>query len=65
MKASAQYNIQLGRGYLRSDTSVGVDIDAQDIADRLHPNLGGGVAGPELVADHVSRKEVLVLAGAC
>jgi len=49
--AAAQYNLHLGRGFLRNHFSAGIDADFQWIGDKRHPNLGAAVAGPELLSD--------------
>ena len=46
-----QYNLHLGQGWLRDHLSAGTDLDFQWIKDQRHPNLGGGVAGPDLQSD--------------
>ncbi len=46
-----QYSLQLSQGSLRHHLSAGVDLGSQDIYDFRHPNLGGAVEGPALVAD--------------
>ena len=49
--AAAQYNLHLGQGFLRNHFSAAVDADFQWISDKRHPNLGAGVAGPDLQSD--------------
>jgi iron complex outermembrane receptor protein len=49
--AAAQYNLHLGNNHLRNHFSAGADIDLQWISDKRHPNLGAGVAGPDLQSD--------------
>jgi iron complex outermembrane recepter protein len=49
--ATAQYNLHLGHGFIKNHVSAGSDVDLQWISDQRHPNLGAGIAGPDLLAD--------------
>jgi iron complex outermembrane receptor protein len=49
--AFVQYTTQAQTGSLTHHLSAGTDLDWQTIADQRHPNLGGAVEGPELLAD--------------
>ncbi len=50
---SVQYSLQSPIASLRNHLDVGADLDWQDIDEYKRPNLGGGLEGPEIVADQL------------
>ena len=46
-----QVNNKAGEGWLKNHLSVGTDMAWQSFDEIKHPNLGGAVEGPELLAD--------------
>ncbi|NOZ93396.1 MAG: TonB-dependent receptor [Acidobacteria bacterium] len=50
---SVQYSLQSSIGSLRNHLDAGADLDWQDIDEYKRPNLGGGLEGPEIVADQL------------
>jgi len=46
-----QVNYRTGEGRLKNHLSAGVDVAWQSIDEFKHPNLGGAVEGPALLAD--------------
>jgi iron complex outermembrane receptor protein len=54
---SAQYDVDVRTGAVKHHVSAGVDLDGQMTDDFRHPNLGGGLQTPELLADqHITEK---------
>jgi iron complex outermembrane receptor protein len=49
---SLQYNINFGNKKLQNTISIGADLQYQKIDETINPNLGGGVAGPDVLADY-------------
>jgi iron complex outermembrane receptor protein len=49
--AFVEVGTAIPQGSVTHHLSAGADLDWQSIDDTTHPNLGGGVEGPELLAD--------------
>jgi len=47
---SFQYHIESGSGFFKNYFSVGSDLDRQSIDEKIYPNLGNAVEGPDPLA---------------